>query len=242
MTPALIAQAYGLPSTSKSDGAIVAVIDAGGDSTALSDVNTYRQAFGLAVVPKCSGLPTMGTGPCLAIVNQTGGSTLPADLSGWTGETSLDLAMVSATCPDCNLVVVEASSQSISDLAAATNYAATIPGVVAISNSFGWPETGAGTPFTASTNTRYDHPGILIVASSGDQDYLDQGEGGTGPNFPASSPYVLGIGGTTLKKDPSSSRGWSETVWNDGLVSGNARGTGSGCSEFFAKPSFPAHR
>jgi hypothetical protein len=234
-----IASAYSVPSTSRSGGAIVALVDVYSYSTALVDLNTYRAQYGLTALDACNGLPTTGGTPCLAIVNETGGSTPPgADpTGGWPAEMALDMAMVSAGCPDCSIVLVQASTENNSDLDAAVDYAATIPGVVAISNSYGWPETGKGTPFRNGDASHYAHDGILILAASGDEDYDDQGEGGTGPSFPASAPTVLGVGGTVLSQ---SGGAWTETVWNDGIQKTGAEGGGSGCSTHFSRPSFQA--
>ncbi len=228
-----IASAYNIPSASASGGAIVAIVDAGGDSTVLSDLQKYRSTFGLPAITACSGLPVTGGSPCLAVVNQTGGSKLPAS-QGWETEIQLDTQMVSAACPDCSIVLVESNTQNNSDLDAAVDYAASVPGVVAISNSYGWPETGGGTPFSTSDNSHYNHSGILILAASGDTDFDDFGEGGTAPSFPASSTYVMSVGGTMLAKNSKVTRGWSETVWNLGF----GEGTGSGCSKNYAQPSY----
>jgi subtilase family serine protease len=127
-------------------------------------------------------------------------------------EISLDLDMVSAACPTCHILLVEASSNSFSNLAAAVNYAASVSGVKAISNSYGGSDS--------SETSSYNHSGIAITASSGDSGY--------GIESPASYPHVIGVGGTSLVK-ASNTRGWSETAWN---------GAGSGCSTVNAKPSW----
>jgi subtilase family serine protease len=237
-----VAVAYGVPAAARSGGAIVAVVDAGGDTSALADLQTYRAQFGLGPIDRCAGpVPTAGgAAPCLAIVDQRGGANLPANDPGWAGETSLDLDMVSAACPDCSILLVEARSQNTADLGAAVDLAASVPGVVAVSNSYGWPESGDGSPFSTGDARHFDHPGVAILAASGDQDYDGQGYGGTGPSFPASAPTVIGVGGTVLSPDAGSARGWSETVWNDGVVGSGAQGGGSGCSGAFARPAWQA--
>jgi subtilase family serine protease len=129
--------------------------------------------------------------------------------AGWAEEISLDLDMVSATCPDCKILLVEANSSSLADLGKAVNTAAAQPGVVAISNSYGGsdlPDSSYGAP--------YSHPGIAVTASSGDSGY--------GASFPADSKYVTAVGGTSLKR-ATTTRGWTETVWS---------GAGSGCSRY----------
>lgn len=234
-----VAAAYAVPASARSGGAIVAVVDAGGDSSALADLQAYRARFGLGPIDRCAGLvPSAGGAPCLAVVDQDGGNRLPANDRDWAGETSLDLDMVSAACPDCSILLVEARSQNTADLGAAVDYAASVPGVVAVSNSYGWPESGTETPFDASDARHFDHPGVAILAASGDQDYDGQGYGGSGPSFPASAPTVIGVGGTVLSPDSGGARGWSETVWNDGDVGGNAQGAGSGCSTAFERPAW----
>jgi len=122
--------------------------------------------------------------------------------------------MVSAVCPACSILLVEANSPKLADLATAVNTAAAYawPGatVRAISNSYGGPEAGS-TPYDFA----YKHPGIAVTVSSGDKGY--------GVEFPASSEWVTAVGGTTLVR-ATGARGWSETAWS---------GSGSGCSAIY---------
>ncbi|WP_176735477.1 S8/S53 family peptidase, partial [Actinacidiphila rubida] len=122
-------------------------------------------------------------------------------------EISLDLDMVSAICPNCHILLVEAKTASFADLGAAVNRAAKTAGVVAISNSYGGSDAS-----DATYGAYYHHPGIAVTASSGDNGY--------GASYPASSHYVTAVGGTTLSP-ASNSRGWTETAWSR---------AGSGCS------------
>jgi subtilase family serine protease len=122
--------------------------------------------------------------------------------------------MVSAICPNCKIILVEANSSSLADLGASVDTAASL-GANAISNSYGGSESAS-----SATDQNYNHPGIAITVSSGD--------GGYGVEFPASSPYVTAVGGTHLVKD-GSARGWSESAWS---------GAGSGCSAYVPKPSW----
>jgi subtilase family serine protease len=201
--PSDIRSAYNLGSSS-SGGRTVAIVDAYDDPTAASDLNTYRAQYGL---PAC----TTSNG-CFTKVNQTGGTSYPRANSGWATEISLDLDMVSATCPDCHILLVEANSSSFSNLGAAVNYAASVPGVVAISNSYGGSDSSA--------LSAYNHPGIAVTASTGDSGY--------GVESPASFDSVVAVGGTSLKR-ASNTRGWTETAWS---------GAGSGCSTYNPKPSW----
>jgi len=201
--PSGLQSAYNL-STPPVAGATVAIVDAYNDPTAASDLALYRSTYGL---PAC----TTATG-CLRQVSQNGGSRLPRTNAGWATEISLDLDMVSAACPSCKILLVEASSASFTNLGAAVNYAAG-QHVASISNSYG------GSDMTQLA--AYNHPGIAITASSGD--------GGYGVEAPASFGSVVGVGGTSLKGDTSS--GWAQTAWS---------GAGSGCSAYNAKPSWQA--
>jgi subtilase family serine protease len=201
LNPADIQSAYKL---SGSTAATVAIVDAYNDPTAEADLGVYRSTFGLPACTTANG--------CFRKVSQTGSTpNLPRTNASWAVEISLDIDMVSATCPTCHILLVEAKSNSFANLAAGVNYAAT-QGVAAISNSYG----GSDSAETSS----YNHPGIAITASSGDSGY--------GIESPASYPHVIGVGGTHLVKD-SSTRGWSETAWS---------GAGSGCSTLNAKPSW----
>jgi subtilase family serine protease len=205
--PADLQGAYALPSTTNGTGRTIAVVDAYNDPDAASDLATYRSTYGL---PTC----TTSNG-CFRQVNQSGGTSLPADNVQWASEISLDLDMVSATCPNCHILLVEASIPYSTDLGAAEDEAVAL-GATEISNSYGGPE---GT-FDQGTDHYYDHPGIAITAGSGDDGY--------GVNYPAASPYVTAVGGTTLNLS-GNSRGWSEVAWD---------GAGSGCSAYEGRPSW----
>ncbi len=206
--PADLQSAYNLPKTGGT-GQTVAIVDSNDDPNAEADLAVYRAHYGL---PPC----TTANG-CFKKVNQEGvEGSYPAADSGWAGEISLDLDMVSAVCPSCNILLVEATQATTADLGAAVNTAASL-GATVISNSYGGSEDST---VNSSSSEYYNHPGILITASAGDNGY--------GAQFPASSQYVIGVGGTSLVTS-TSARGWAESAWN---------GTGSGCSAYIAKPGF----
>ncbi|HEU5332430.1 MAG TPA: S53 family peptidase [Actinocrinis sp.] len=193
--PADLQSAYRLPSSTAGSGQTVAIVDAFDDPNAAADLSTYRAQFGLPACTTANG--------CFRKINQTGGTTPPRSNGGWAQEISLDLDMVSAVCPNCHILLVEASSATIANLGAAVNEAAS-QHVAAISNSYGGgDESDASAPF-------YNHPGIAVTASSGDS--------GFGVEFPASSHFVTAVGGTTLTRSGS---GFTQTAWS---------GAGSGCS------------
>lgn len=217
--PADLQSAYKLPSGTGGSGQTVAIVDAYNDPYALSDVATYRSTFGLPKLNSCSvstGRVT-GTGPCIARVGQTGSTTsLPRSNGGWAQEISLDLDMVSAVCPSCNILLVEASSSSMTNLGLAVNEAVKL-GATEVSNSYGGGESSNDTSYDSSY---FNHPGVPITASSGDSAY--------GVEYPAASQYVTAVGGTSLSK-ASNTRGWSETAWSS---------AGSGCSADDPQPSW----
>ena len=187
----------------------VAIVDAYGYAGAESDLAVYRSQYGLPACTTANG--------CFKKVNQSGQQgSYPRQNTGWEQETALDLDMVSAMCPSCKILLVEANSTSFGDLGASVNTAATL-GAHVISNSYGGGESGSST-YSAD----YDHPGVAVTASSGDNGY--------GVQFPASAPTVTAVGGTSLAK-ASNARGWTETAWS---------GAGSGCSAIFTKPAWQA--
>jgi phosphodiesterase/alkaline phosphatase D-like protein len=216
--PADLQSAYNLSSAAASAGATqtIAIVDAYDDPNAEADLGSYRTQYGL---PAC----TTSNG-CFRKVNQAGSSTgLPAASDSWAKEISLDLDMASAICPNCKILLVEASSSYSNDLATAVDEAVTL-GATQVSNSYGAAEYSGETTVESS----YHHPGIAMTVSSGDYGY--------GVEFPASSQYVTAVGGTSLQSD-SSARGWSESAWGTTANSPPA-GAGSGCSLYEPKPAW----
>ena len=227
LSPAQLRSAYGLPASSGAatpSGPLVAVVSAFDDNKAEQDLGTYRQQFGL---PACTS-----DNHCFTKVQMkpTPGAPPPApspkknsvDATTWADEIALDLAMVSAACPNCRIMLVEALGQDLDSLADAVNYAAA-QNPVAISNSWGVTEGGGNVPnIDPDAQAAFNHPGIAITASAG-----DLGIGQT--QFPASSPFVTAVGGTSLTADATKPRGWSETVWS---------GSGNGCSIMVGLPSW----
>jgi hypothetical protein len=214
LVPADLQAAYAIPAATGSP--LVAIVDAQDDPTAEADLAVYRKQFGL---PPC----TTANG-CFKKVNQNGlASPLPAKDTGWSGEIALDLDMVSAACPACKILLVEANSASMPDLGAAVNTAVKL-GAVVVSNSYGGGEDSS----ISSSEPFFNHPGVAIFVSAGDNGY--------GPEYPASSKYVTAVGGTSLVSAPGTSRGWAEAAW--GSADDSQGGTGSGCSGFVAKPAW----
>jgi subtilase family serine protease len=205
-SPADLRSAYNITGAGASS-TVIAIVDAFGYPNAERDLGTYRSQFGLPACTTANG--------CFRKVNQRGvQGSYPATNTGWSQETALDLDMASAMCPGCSILLVEADSASFQNLATAVNTAAAM-GAHAISNSYGGSESGS-----SSFEPFYNYAGIAVTVSSGDS--------GFGVEFPASSPHVTAVGGTSLVRS-SNSRGWSETAWS---------GAGSGCSALYAKPTW----
>jgi len=203
LSPANLQSAYALPSSTAGSGQTIAIVDAYNDPTAEADLAVYRSYYGLSACTTANG--------CFKKVSQTGSTTsLPATDGGWAEEISLDIDMVSAVCPNCKILLVEANSSSFANLGTAVNEAAAL-GANAISNSYGSSSDARDSTY----GSYYNHPGIAVTASSGDSGY--------GAAYPASSHYVTAVGGTTLTAASGTTRGWTETAWSS---------AGSGCSSY----------
>jgi subtilase family serine protease len=206
--PADLQAAYALPSSTAGAGQTVAIVDAFDDPTAESDLAQYRSFYGLPACTTANG--------CFRKVNQSGGTLpMPPPEPDWSLEISLDLDMVSAVCPNCHILLVEATTNLNTDLYTAEDTAARL-GANAISNSYGGGESSSET----SQDVHFNHPGVAITASSGDD--------GFGVSYPAASRYLTAVGGTSLTRG-GGTRGWTESAWS---------GAGSGCSAYEPKPAW----
>jgi hypothetical protein len=209
--PADLASAYKLD-PAKTSTATVAIVDAFAYPNAASDLATYRSQFGL---PPC----TVANG-CLIIDNAQGAGNAPAG-DDWTVEAALDLDLVSAACPTCKILLINAKDDQGNGLFDGQHQAANHPGVVAISDSWGGPSDGND---LSQDSQFFNIPGVNIFVASG-----DNGNTGASPDVPSTLAHVIGVGGTSLTKSTSAPRGWVEGAWN---------GAGSSCSTLTAKPSF----
>jgi subtilase family serine protease len=246
LTPGELHAIYDLPTQAPSTQTI-AIVDAYNDPGIEADLKAYDQAFGL---PECTRADE-----CLTEVNQNGVTAeLPFPSSdrelteyelfdaeyrefaeyvrGWLLEISLDVETAHATCQNCRILLVEAKGASDVNLNAAERTADS-EGATEISDSWGGPETEEDARISA-----FEDPGTVVTAAAGDDGYLDwvleeEGEGEAGsPNFPASSPDVIAVGGTRL--NPGGDKSWpGETVWNDEFGA-----TGGGCSGVFKAPAW----
>jgi hypothetical protein len=230
LDPQDLQSAYKIP-TSGGETHTIALVEAFGYEAAEADLNKYRERYGLGPCTTANG--------CFRKVNQAGEEEPHLnEREEWTVESALDMEMASAACPHCHILLVEANDGYVEDLAEAVNTAAKL-GATEISNSYGIPEQYCirepEPEVIERTNCEefsadYDHPGVLVTASSGDNGYENEKlelefHSAT---FPAASPYVAAVGGTVLRK-ASNARGWSEEAWFRG---------GSGCSRSEPKTSW----
>ncbi len=208
-SPQDLRSAYKLPAKG-GKGITVAVTGFFDDPKAEEDLAVYRERYELPALARCS--EAAEEEPCFKKVNQQGEeANYPVPSAGWAEETSLDLDMVSAACPECDILLVE-GSEAGPLVQAAVNLGADV-----VSDSW---ISGADNAAETSLDHYYDHPGTPILFGSGDSGY--------GVHYPAASPFTIAVGGTSLHKDKSA-RGWSESAWS---------GAGSGCSKYEAKPAW----
>ncbi len=194
---------------------IVAIVDAYNDPTINADLDFYSRQFNLPILPDCQGAINKSPVPCFTKVNQRGSSALPKPNSGWAMEIALDVETVHALCENCSILLVEASSPNLKNLMAAVDTAVS-QGANAISNSYGGPEFAD----EKLSDSHFKHPGVAITVSSGDSGY--------GVQYPAASPYVTAVGGTSLYLS-ADGKYHDENAWSD---------AGSGCSKFELKPNW----
>jgi subtilase family serine protease len=214
LSPAQMRAAYNLGSGVTSVNRTVAVIIAYDNPNIFNDLKTYSTQFGLTQMSNCSVATGTTTHPCFQKVDQNGGTNYPAFNSGWAMESAMDVQTIHAICQNCNILLVEAASNSYSNIFTAFNRAVTM-GATVLSNSYSSDEYADQGQYDQYLN----RPGIAMTFSSGDA--------GFGPQFPAASQYVTAVGGTTLNMNGTQVT--SETAWS---------GSGSGCSLYSAKPAF----
>lgn len=208
--PADLSSAYGLGSAPSGAGRRIYVVDAFGDPNAAADLAVYRSRYHL---PAC----TVANG-CFQKLNEHGkASPLPALDQGWAVETSVDLDTVSAACPSCAITLIESTDSGDSLMVAA--HEAIVLGAKYVSLSWGAPDDGSD----AASDAKYLTPnGVFYAVATGDSGFTG------GASYPSTSPYVVAVGGTSLSRDASTSRGWAETAWSD---------ASSGCSTNEAQPA-----
>ena len=201
LSPATIKTAYNFPTSSTAGaGTTIAIVDAYNDPNAESDLNVFSSQFGLPACTTANG--------CFQKVNQTGGTKYPRTNSGWALEISLDIEWAHAIAPGAKILLVEASSNSFSNLLAAEDYAKAHANYV--SNSWGGLEFSGETSY----DSHFVRSGVSFFVSAGDA--------GLPAEYPSASPNVISVGGTKLNFNPDGSLA-GETGWSSG---------GGGCSAY----------
>ena len=200
LSPATVKSAYGFPTGSTAGaGTTIAIVDAYDHPKIESDLAVFSTQFGLPACTTANG--------CFAKVNQNGGTSYPKRNAGWALEIALDVEWAHAIAPGARILLVEATSNSFTNLLAAEDYARTHAHYV--SNSWGAAEFSG----ESSYDSHFSGSGVSFFVSSGDN--------GTPAEYPSSSPNVISVGGTTLHFNGGSFS--SETGWS---------GSGGGCSVY----------
>jgi hypothetical protein len=239
-TPDDLAAAYSYNPNINRSGQLVGIVDWFDDPDALSDLNRFDTQYGLK----------KETASSFRKVDQKGQrSPLPKADHESSGEIALDVESVRAVCHTCRIVLIEANSGTDANLATAENLAVRM-GATEISNSFGEAEHKVA----ASVLAAYNHPGVVITASTGDDGWFawDKANDQTGMSanaaeFPSTDPDVVAVGGTQLALNNDGTR-FDEGVWNEngaddqnGLDAGQRQGAGGGgCSKLYAAKPWQA--
>jgi uncharacterized repeat protein (TIGR03803 family) len=220
-TPQQLRHAYGFDQLGATGtGQIIAIVDAYGSPTIQADLNTFCTQFGIPTTTVRVYYP-QGTPP------------VDPGYPGWASETSLDVEWAHAIAPGATIVLVAAKSSLTTDLLPAVDYAVSL-GATQVSMSWSGPEYSMET----SSDFHFNVPGVTFFSSSGDYGaYISQTSKTLGVGYPTCSPYVVGVGGTTLNLD-SSGNITSETAWSYNASTGT--GSGGGISLYETAPSYQA--
>ena len=251
-TPGDLASAYSVDPNTADAGQVVGIVDAHDNPDALTDLNAFDAQYGLPAE----------TASSFQKIGQDGGApptntTPPTDEEvGWAGEIALDLEAVRGICHTCRIVLVESNTSNFEDLAVGVNTAVS-HGATVVSNSYGGAEGsdpgGPDDETDPAVQAAFNHPGVVITASTGDDGYYDYDNFFNGdpsdnaPSAPASFPGVVATAGTTLQLNDDGTRA-AEVSWNSNGQAGltaRFRGeslfaSGGGCSTEFARAGLAA--
>jgi len=228
-------------------GRTIVVVDAFGSPTIADDLLAFDQYLGLGTPPlrivKVGHVPAFDSGN--------------ADMTGWAGETTLDVEYAHAGAPGAKIVLVEVAEDDLQHLALAVRYAIQHKLGDVISLSWGEPEQALGREFVRSYSSIFSQAAsshITIVASSGDSGASGQDENGNYYHhpvviWPATSPFVTAVGGTKLNLNAGGARNGLDTAWNDtystavndfffGNDGPNPLATGGGKSAYYGRPGY----
>src|SRR5580704_16985456 len=221
ITPAQMQQAYGVNQisfggvTGNGAGQTIAIVDAYNDPNIVAAANSFDTQFSLQQF-------NVSGGPTFQVLNENGGTSLPGNsaVNGWDVEESLDVEWAHSIAPEANVILFEANSSSYGDLLQAVSTAAATPGVSVVSMSWSGGEFSSEASADSVFTTPSGHGGVTFLASTGDS--------GSPSGYPALSPNVVAVGGTTLSIDTSGNY-LGEGAWAD---------SGGGISAFESQPSY----
>jgi hypothetical protein len=235
-TPLQIRLAYGVTSVpNQGQGATIAIVDAFNDPDITSDIALFSTDFGL---PQMDGV---GGDPTFKVLTPTG-QPAPANATKgtWDVEESLDVEYAHTIAPYANIDLIEVTSNAGDYLFGASvdgepytdgvTYAANLPGVDVVSNSWGGSEFNGETAYDVEFNQPAGHNPVAFTFSTGDS----AAPGG----YPAFSPNVVAVGGTSLYTASARGAYGSETAWSKTVVRGVTEGGGGGVSQYEATPAY----
>ena len=185
----------------------IAIVDAFHNPNILSDLKTFAKQF---------GLPAPGSN--FQVVSATG-KTIPADMTGWSLESSLDVEWAYAMSPNAKIYLIEAASDYVNDLLAAVDKASSLvaaAGGGVVSMSWGGSEFSGETSY----DSHFKAANVMYIASSGDA---------PGVSWPSSSAFVISAGGTSISRNPATGDFVGEMTWQQ---------AGSGISQYVTRPSY----
>ncbi|HEY3717627.1 MAG TPA: S53 family peptidase, partial [Jatrophihabitantaceae bacterium] len=227
-TPLELGSVYRFPEGTTGAGQTLAILELGG-GFGPDDLDTYFSGLGI-------------TGPTVTAVSVDGAENQPgADPQGADGEVLLDIEVAGALAPGAAVLVYFAPNTDKGFLDGVSQACQATPTPTALSISWGQSEDDwTDQARSAMDNAMADAAtlGVTVTAASGDDGSSDRASSGVHCDFPASSPHVLGCGGTTLSADPATGTVTSETVWNGGTTGG---ATGGGVSDVYPVPSWQAN-
>ena len=244
-SPQQMRTAYGITSLINAGytgkGQTIVIIDSFGSPTIASDLHTFDTGYGLPDPPSFKVLSPLGTVPF---------DPNNSDMVGWAEETSLDVEWSHAIAPSANIVLLTSpvseteGVQGLPQFLSLEQYALSNHLGKIFSQSWAATEntlfTPAGKQVIANFENFYqyaDSQGVTVFSSTGDSGTANPDVSGNiypfpTVNFPASSPWVTAVGGTTLNADVNG-KYQSETVWNNSIGAG-----GGGISQYFQEPSY----
>ena len=199
LSPSDLRAHYNMPFNYQGQGQSIAIVAAPGSSNPLNDLNAFSHYYGL---PQCNTVNN-----CFQLIDLSN-SAVVSSKNDWATEIALDTQWAHAIAPQAKIILVQSKTANLSDLFTALQTAVSQPNIVAVSMSWGTLEFGN------ESSALYDgffkgHPQIAFFASAG-----DSGNNGINQVYPAASPYVTAVGGTTIHNLNLAGSSGAETAWS----------------------------